>query len=563
MKTNVLYYGDNLDILRRYVPDESVDLVYLDPPFNSNRDYNVIFRDESGRSSDAQMLAFEDTWHWGPSAEDTYLYLVDSRRNGGRVPDGVSSLIAALRAGVGTNQLTAYLVEMTVRLLELRRVLKPTGSLYLHCDPTASAYLKVVLDGIFGPERFLNEVVWRRTGAHGKTHRFGPIHDTILVYTKTAHYKWRAPKRPYMRGHVAEYFVEDERGWRTDYYGNVLTGSGLRGGESGQPWRGIDPSAKGRHWAIPGALIEDLGEDVSILSQHQKLDRLLEMGHIKITPGQAWPMYERYLTPGDGQTVGDIWAFQPYTNGTVFGTDEGIDEDVRWLSPRDKERLGWQTQKPGGLLERIIAASSDEGDVVLDPFCGCGTALVASQRLGRRWLGIDITYLSIAVMRARLRDTFLLDHVPVIGQPTEVEGARQLAQSADGRYQFQWWALGLVDARPVGGVAKKGADQGIDGVVTFTDVGGRIEKVLVSVKSGGVNSSMIRDLKGTLEREKAAIGLFITLEEPSEPMRRAGVLQTRLRSARPSEALSLSTGTMAPCRCDRSGRDSSRARPMP
>jgi DNA modification methylase len=518
MQTNVLYYGDNLDILRRYLPDASVDLIYLDPPFNSNRDYNVIFRDESGNRSDAQLLAFEDTWHWGPSAEHTYRYLTNTAYHEGRVPDKVSTIIAALRSGIGENQMMAYLVEMAVRLVELHRVLKPTGSLYLHCDPTASHYLKILLDPIFGPEQFRNEIVWRRTATHGKAKRFGPIHDTILFYSKTDSFKWTQPRRPHMKQHVESYFVQDEKGWRTNYYGNVLTGSGRRGGESGTPWRGFDPTAKDRHWAIPGALAQDLDEDLSGLTQHQKLDRLYALGMITITPGQAWPMYQRYLKPEDGQTIGDIWAYQPYTEGTVFGSDGGIDEDVRWLSPQDRERLGWDTQKPVGLLERIIDASSDPGDVVLDPFCGCGTAVIAAESTKRRWIGIDITYLSIAVMKARLKDSFAID-VPVIGQPTEVEGARQLAQGDDGRYQFQWWALNLIDARPLGGVEKKGADRGIDGRITFTiGPNGEMGQALVSVKSGHVNSSMIRDLKGTIEREGAQIGLFITLEEATREM---------------------------------------------
>jgi DNA modification methylase len=298
---------------------------------------------------------------------------------------------------------------MAVRLVELHRILKPTGSLYLHCDPTASHYLKVVLDSIFGKSQFRNEITWRRTGGHGKAKRYAPIHDIILFYSKTDAYKWNATKRPYMKGHVEQYFIYDEKGWRTNYYGNVLTGSGLRGGESGKPWHGFDPSAKGRHWAIPGEIVEeireDTDEDLSVLGQHQKLDRLLELGYVKIIEGQAWPIYERYIKPEEGQTASDIWAYQPYTSGTVFGTDKGIDDDVRWLSPNDQERLGFQTQKPVGLLERIIKASSGTGDMILDPFCGCGTSVVAAPSLGRRWIGIDVTWLAIDKIERRLRDS--------------------------------------------------------------------------------------------------------------------------------------------------------------
>ncbi len=520
METNALYYGDNLGILRDFVPNESVDLVYLDPPFNSNRDYNVIFKDASGLQTDASILAFEDTWHWGPDASAKYEYLTNSAQHQGRVPDSVSQVIAALRTGIKGSDMLAYLVEMAVRLVELRRVLKPTGSLYLHCDPTASHYLKVILDAIFGPENFRNEVIWRRTGAHGKSRRWGPIHDSILYYTKSDTFTWNPPKRPYMRGHVKAYFVKDEKGWRTNYYGNVLTGSGLRGGESGKPWRGFDPSAKNRHWAIPGVLAEDAGEDLSGMTQHEKLDRLYDLGYITIVPGQAWPLYRHYLRPGDGQAVSDIWAYQPYTDGTVFGTEEGIDDDVRWLSPQDGERLGYPTQKPVGLLQRIIEASSNPGDVVLDPFCGCGTALVASQRLSREWVGIDITYLAIAVMKARLHDMFGIE-AHIVGAPTEVAGAKLLAeQGLEGRYQFEHWALTLVDAHPAGGgEKKKGADSGIDGKITFTDVGGKLQTVIVSVKSGNVNRGMVSDLAGVVSRDGAAMGLFVTLEEPSGPMK--------------------------------------------
>lgn len=485
MKTNALYYGDNLEILRRYIPDKSVDLVYLDPPFNSNRDYNVIFKDESGRKSDAQLVAFEDTWHWGPDAERVYEYLTNTARHEGRVPDNVSTIIAALRHGIGENQMMAYLVEMAARLVELHRVLKPTGSLYLHCDPTASHYLKLLLDGIFEPGNFLSEIAWKRTGTHSSANRWGPIHDVIFFYAKsTGHQVWNRPYVPLEKEHRRHHYnLQDAEG--RVYTRGELTAPGTRNGRSGEPWRGFDVTAIGRHW----------------MTTVDKLDALDEQGRIYWPPDGGWPRLVRYEDEGKGRAVGDIW------------------EDIPPINMKARERLGYPTQKPVALLERIISASSNPGDVVLDPFCGCGTALVAAEKLGRKWIGIDITYLSIAVMKARLMDSFGLDDVEVIGQPTEVEGARQLAVEHEGRYQFQWWALGLVDARPIGGAQKKGADKGIDGRITFTDQHGKLESVLVSVKSGHVNASQIRDLKGTLEREKAAIGLFITLEEPSRNMR--------------------------------------------
>ena len=487
VQTNVVYYGDNLDILRRYIPDESVDLVYLDPPFNSNRAYNVIFKDESGRKSDAQLLAFEDTWHWGPDAEAQYAYLTNTARNQGRVPSTVSTIVAALRSGIGENQMMAYLVEMAVRLVELHRVLKPTGSLWLHCDPTASHYLKVLLDAIFGPERFLSEVVWKRTSAHSSAKRPGPVHDILLLYSKSATYTWSQQFEPYDPAYLETFFEmtdPDGRRWkRMD-----LTGAGTRNGPSGNKWHGIDVTAKGRHW----------------LHQPVELERL-DAAHLIHWPEKAtgMPRLKQYADEMPGVSLQDVWT------------------DIRPIHNLSKERLGWDTQKPLALLERIISASSNPGDVVLDPFCGCGTALVAAQRLGWRWIGIDVTYLAIAVMRARLKDSFGLADVEVIGQPTEVEGAKAMlvGTGLEGQYQFQWWALDLVGAQPLGGVQKKGADKGIDGVITFsTGPRGEMGRALVSVKSGSVTSSMVRDLKGVLDREKAEIGLFVTLEEPSGPM---------------------------------------------
>jgi DNA modification methylase len=497
VQTNVLYYGDNLDILRRYIADESVDLVYLDPPFNSNRDYNVIFKDESGRKSDAQLLAFEDTWHWGPDAEGQYAYLTNTARNQGRVPSTVSTIVAALRAGIGENQMMAYLVEMAVRLVELHRVLKPTGSLYLHCDPTASHYLKVLLDAIFDARNFRNEISWKRFSGKNDPKRYGRIHDVLLYYTRGDSWTWNTEYGPFEPDYVDENYryVETETGRR--YRRGDLTAN-KPGGDVDYEWHGMRPY-EGRHWAYSRA----------------NMDKMLANGRIEFR-STGMPVYKRYLDEQPGVPLQDMWT------------------DIR-LHAGSNERLGWDTQKPVALLERIISASSNPGDVVLDPFCGCGTALVAAHKLDRQWVGIDITYLAIAVMKARLKDSFGLADVDVIGQPTEVEGARAMlvGTGLEGQYQFQWWALDLIGAQPLGGVQKKGADRGIDGVISFsTGPRGEVGRALVSVKSGSVNSSMVRDLKGVLEREKAEIGLFVTLEEASGPMQleatTAGVYQSAL-----------------------------------
>jgi site-specific DNA-methyltransferase (adenine-specific) len=482
MNTNVLYYGDNLDILRHdppYIPPESVDLIYLDPPFNSNAAYNVIFRDESGQRSDAQITAFDDTWHWGPEAERHYLYLTNSAYHGGRVPSTVSSLIGAFHEGLTPSPMLAYIVEMAARLVELHRALKPTGSLYLHCDPTASHHLKLVLDSIFGPTRFLNEVVWKRTSSHNDSVRFGRVHDVLLVYGKSDKPKFNVLRTPLVPSYVEKvYRLVDENGRR--YRLDNISAPGGRGpvyewGGITQPWR----------------------------YTKENMERLHREGRIKTYPdGRAMiNAYVRYLDESEGQPVQDWW------------------DDIGVIAAPAKERLGYPTQKPLALLERIIEASSDPGDVVLDPFCGCGTAVVAAQKLGRQWIGIDITYLAIAVMQARIRDSFGIE-VPIEGSPTEVEGARKLAQQLpNGREQFELWALTLVGAMPLGGTQKKGADKGVDGVITFTGAGGKLETCIVSVKSGHVARGQVAELKGDIGAQGAAMGLFVTLEQPTAPMR--------------------------------------------
>ena len=536
---NLLFYVDNLTVLRRYAgwtfSDVSVDLIDLDPPFNSNAGYNAIFEHKDKPEESAQFIAFGDTWRWDTVAAKTYDEMVLA---GGPVGEALE----AFRKVVHPSGMLAYLSMMAPRLIELHRVLKPTGSIYLHCDPTASHYLKILMDAVFKPENFLNEIIWRRTGAHGKGGRFGPIHDVLLFYAKSSAKKWYAPKRPYMQGHVREYLVKDDKGYRTNYYGNVLTGAGIRGGESGMEWRGFNPTAKNRHWAIPSALIDEIDEEgLEDLKTLGKLERLYELGYIKIVEGQAWPIYEHYVDPTRGQSIADIWAFQPYTENTVFGTDEGIDEDVRWLSPRDQERLGYPTQKPEGLLERIILSSSKEGDTILDPFCGCGTTISVAHRLKRRWIGIDITSLATGLIKNRLKTSFPNEDVAasykVFGEPKDLAGARALALENDGRHQFEHWALLLVGAHA--SAKAKGPDRGIDGVLPFHEggEGSPLLKMLISVKSGKITSAAVRDLRGTVEREKAAIGLLITLHDTTKEMRKeaaeGGFWESKLWGKRP------------------------------
>jgi site-specific DNA-methyltransferase (adenine-specific) len=514
---NSLYYGDNLDILRKKIKDETVDLIYLDPPFKSDLNYNVFFKADGITGDEAQMTVFKDTWTWDAAAQTTF----DELQNTPNVL--LVNLVNALHIGLVRTPMMAYLVNMAIRLVEMHRVLKPTGSLYLHCDPTASHYLKMLMDAVFSPTNFRSEIVWRRTGSHNKMKRWEPIHDVLLFYTKSDSYTWNNPRRPYMLGHVKANFIEDENGtYKTDYYGNVLTGSGTRQGESGKPWRGFDPTAKGRHWAIPGKIWEEVGIDPAGLTQHQKLDLLFEKGFITITAGEAWPMYQLTIGPNDGPSAPDIWAFQPYTEGTVFGTDLGIDADVRWLSPQDAERLGYPTQKPVGILKHIINTSSRPGDLVLEPFCGCGTTIAAAQMLARRWIGIDISPFAIELIRRqRLEGAF--PHLKVgtdyeiKGLPTTVAGARMMAEQD--RKAFEIWSVSKIDGIPND---KKGADKGVDGRIPFKPDGKTTKFVVVSVKSGKLKPDDVRSLMAVTKREEASslgFGVMIVLNPPTAGMK--------------------------------------------
>ena len=417
IETNVLYYGDNLPILRKYIPDNSIDLIYLDPPFNSKATYNILFKEPTGEPSKAQVEAFEDTWHWTIETEKTFQEIVAT------APANVVNLMKALRDAIHENDMMAYLTMMCIRLLELKRVLKETGSIYLHCDPTASHYLKIVMDAIFGVKNFQNEVVWCYEKPRPAERKFKKNHDIIFFYSKTD---------------------TNKRVFNIQYI--------PRKGET----------------------------------------ELVERKPVKRPNGTIWkPKYKGKICP-------DWWSDIP-----SFAT-----------AMTSKERIGYPTQKPEKLLERIIKASSNEGDIVLDPFCGCGTALVAAHRLNRRWIGIDITHLAISLMKWRLKNKFPDIEFKVIGEPVDLSGARELANQ--NRYQFQWWALSLIGARPYGD-KKKGADTGIDGYYYFND-GGATKKAIVSVKSGNVTVSQVRDLNAVVERERASMGFFITLEQPTKPM---------------------------------------------
>lgn len=477
MKTNVLYFGDNLEILRNreYFPDECVDLIYLDPPFNSKKDYNILFKENSGTESEAQIQAFTDTWHWTQAAQDTYHDIVV---NG---PLNVGKLIGALHDAIGHNDVMAYLVMMTARLIELHRVLKPTGSLYLHCDPTASHYLKLVLDQIFGAANFRNEIVWKRSSAHsdigqGAKH-MERLHDILFFYTKGDDFICNMEFLPYDNDYVNGFYRHVEPGTGRRYALSALDAPG--GAAKGNPY--YEFLGVTRYWRY----------------SRERMQELYERGRIIQAKPGAVPRYKRYLDEMPGVSLQDIW------------------DDLAPIGAQAKERLGYPTQKPQALLERVIKYSSNEGDVVLDPFCGCGTALIAAQKLNRRWIGIDITHLAVNLMRNRLRDTFKI-RPEVIGEPVDLAGAKALAHQPD-RYQFQWWALGLIGARPLG-EKKKGADKGIDGVIQFIDgPDSSVRRVIVQVKSGHVGVNAIRELKAVAASE--AIGVFITLEPPTEPMK--------------------------------------------
>ncbi len=479
---NHLYYGDNLDILKEHFRDESIDLIYLDPPFNSQANYNVLFRAPTGEQSRAQIEAFEDTWHWNEHAESAFDAVMQS---GGT---DAAEMLRAMRSFLKENDMMAYLTMMAVRLIELHRVLKDTGSLYLHCDPTASHYLKQILDGIFGTRQFKNEIIWRRGTPRGHAFtRYASSHDVIFYYSKGETAVWNA------KDAVKSYDIEnlDEK---TDEKYSLRDPDGRRY----QLTSLLNPNPD-----RPNLTYEFLGVHRVWRWTRERMEEAYRAGLIVQPRPGAVPRFKRYLDEQKGKPIGDIW------------------DDIPPINSQAQERLGYPTQKPVALLERVIGTSSNPGDIVLDPFCGCGTTIHAAQKLGRQWTGIDITHLAISLIEKRLHDAFPGISFDIHGTPKDLGGARALA--AQDKYQFQWWAVSLVNAVPFGG-KKKGADSGIDGHIYFKPDAKTTEKAIVSVKGGdNVNVAMVRDLAHVVDREKAKMGLFITLAEATGPMKTEAV----------------------------------------
>ncbi|MCK4333672.1 site-specific DNA-methyltransferase [candidate division WOR-3 bacterium] len=486
---NKLYFGDNLEVLRDKVPSESVDLVYLDPPFNSKATYNVLFKEVEGTPSAAQIQAFTDFWEWDEVAARTYHELVTS----GDAPVALIDLLQGFERFLGHNAMLAYLVMMAPRLVELKRVLKPTGSIYLHCDPTAGHYLKILMDAVFGVKNFRNEIIWkRRTGSSSAVHKsnkFGACTDSIFFYVKTSKAEL-CPQYSFdalgYKEYVEKFFKhvdENGRRYRIADLANPAVRPNLM-----YEYKGYKPPKKG--WAISKEKMEQWDKEGRLYFPKSKNGRIQR---------------KRFLDELKGKPVQSLW------------------DDIEPIGSQAAERLGYPTQKPQTLLERIINASSNPGDVVLDPFCGCGTTIAAAQALGRRWIGIDITYLAINLIKNRLVDHFgeeILEDCETHGIPFDWESARELAQRTDiPRKEFELWALSLIPARPKGDPSRKGgSDKGIDGIKFFIDGKQRSpHKVIVQVKSDAKpKPAYVRDLVGTMEREKAVMGALILLYEPSE-----------------------------------------------
>lgn len=496
---NELYYGDNLDVLRRKIAPESVDLCYIDPPFNSKRNYFQIYNNQ-GSEDRAQAQAFVDTWNWGEEAADGLEYILDLERLNPRAGDTrwteqTVELIRGLEKVLGRGSLLAYLVHMTLRIVEIHRALKPTGSFYLHCDPTASHYLKLVCDAVFCGQGgdFLTEISWKRSSAHNDAKQGrkqpGNIRDVIFFYAKGKDWLWNWQFTPYAQDYIDSFYrhVEEKTGRR--YQLDNLTAA-KPGGDVSYEFMGTYPY-KGRFWAY----------------SKENMQKFYDEGRLYFPKTGGPPRYKRYLDEMPGVPLQNDWS------------------DIK--PSQGNEYLGYPTQKPEALLERIIKASSNEGDTVLDAYCGCGTTVAVSQRLNRRWIGIDITYQSISLILKRLADRYP-DEWPAIeanikldGVPRDLASATALANRRDDktRKEFEKWAVLTFSDNQARINEKKGGDGGIDGIGLFfidKDTNGRC---IIQVKSGKTGPRDLRDLMGTMQREKAEVGVLICMDMPTKAMR--------------------------------------------
>lgn len=502
---NHLYYGDCLSVMER-IKLNSVDLIYLDPPFNSNRNYNAIYKDETGNPLPEQVDAFCDTWELTPEREHEARTVPALMRASGIDHDTANLWGLWMKALRKTQpSLLAYMTYMVPRLLRMYPLMKSTGSLYYHCDPTASHYIKPFLDAIFGHDYFQNEIVWRRVkGGKSDAGQYGRSSDRLLFYTRSDSFYFDPPRFPDHDPEVIEkwYRDHDDIGRYTKH---KLTASGSTKGDSGQPWRGKAPTG---HWVVPrilqGRYEEATGQKLTG-SVRERLDILADNGFIEFS-SNGLPYFRRYLHDAKPPRVHDIW----------------VDADVKPMARNAKERMGYDTQKPLGLMRRIIETSCPPDGLVLDPFCGCATTLVAAHQLGRRWIGIDIAIHAIKrVSQVRLQDRCGLRegvHFEVDGIPNSVESAEALWKQD--KYQFQKWAVEQIDGFCT---TRQSADGGVDGRIYFyTDEhGDAIQNMIVEVKGGRrVGVSVLRELRGVVDREDALLGCLIVQHPPSRQQQR-------------------------------------------
>lgn len=501
---NHLYYGDNLTRMQQ-MPKHCIDLIYLDPPFSSKQNYNLIYKNMTGKPVPDQVEAFCDTWEMDSEKEQLAKSMPILMREHGIADYYVEFWRLWINALRHTQpHLLAYLIYMVQRLLHMKSILRPKGSIYLHCDPTASHYIKVMMDGIFGHRNFQNEIIWKRTGSHGGSKRWGPVHDTLLFYTASEKYTWNRVYQDYDQTYLDDFYrFNDERG---RYRLVTLTGAGVRSGDSGKPWRGTDPTDSGRHWAVPAKALERAypDRDLSPLSTQEKLD-LLDAARLVYWPKRgSVPQQKRYSDEAPGVQIQDIVT------------------DIGPIASQSNERLGYPTQKPIALLDRIIRASTNKDDVVFDPFCGCGTTIYAAEASGRQWIGCDIAILSIKIVREILTgDRYRLvegTHFDVDGIPVSVEQAEELFKQNP--FQFEHWIVERIGGFPT----KKTGDKGIDGRMYFETQKG-LKAMVLSVKGGKLRPTDVRDLVGVLAGEpETEMAGFLSLQEPSKAMKEAGAL---------------------------------------